>query len=130
MPHGHGSFTEDGADRVVELPNTAESGSERHVSGPQLGCLEKDPCRLRPLGPRQLERPRPHLGDEKPLQLARAVAEAVRQPGHAFAIDDPVGNRPHGSPDHIAATVPLRRSGGGIGPTPFAGPETAALGRR
>ena len=74
--------------------------------------------------------PAPTSATQQPLELARAVAQPGGQAGHAVAVDDAVGDQPHGPAHHVAADVPLRRAGRGVGPAPLAGPEPGPLGRR
>ena len=120
-----------GADRVVELTHAGEPGRECNVGHRELGRLDQQPGRLGPLGARQGERPGPQLGHEDPLELAVAVVEPRRQPAHAVAVDDAVGDEPHGPRHHVGALVPLGRPGAGVGAAAHAGAEPRRLrGRR
>ncbi len=57
-------------------------------------------------------------------------ARRPREPGDALAVDDPVGDQPHRARGEVAAAVPLRRAGRGVGPAAQAGAEARALSRR
>ena len=98
---------EDLADRVVELTDAREPGRERHVGESEVGGLHEHPRGLRPLRPRERERSGTDLGEEQPVDLALAVAEARRDAGDAFAVDHAVGDQAHGPRDGVATGVPL-----------------------
>ena len=119
---------EDLADGVVALADAAEAGGEGDVGHREVGRLDQQPGRLRPLGAGQGQRPRSHLGHQQPVELALAVAEAGRQPAHPVAVDGAVGDQPHGPGHHVGSGVPLGRAGAGVGPAAHAGPEPGLLG--
>ena len=121
---------EDGPDRVVELPQAGEPGGEGDLPEGQVGRLDEDPCRLRALRARETERSRAELVAQQAPELARAVGEPPRQPVHAFAVDDAVGDQAHGAPRHVGALVPLGRAGRSIGAAAQAGAVAGGLRRR
>ena len=116
------------AHRVVELPDAGEPGRERHVGHAERGRLDQQPGGVRPVRPGQRERSGAELGGEHPVQVPLGVAERGGQPGHAVALDQPVGDQPHGAGGQVGADVPLRRAGHGVGPAAPAGPVAALLG--
>jgi hypothetical protein len=121
----------DGTDRIVELAHAREPGGVRHVDLTQRGGLDQDPCRLRALGAGQRQRTRAQLGRQLAREVSLAVREASRQAAHAFAIDRSVGDQVHRARRQVAAQVPLRRAGGGVGMAAQAGAKAVALcGRR
>lgn len=65
-----GRAAEDLAHGVVELPDAAEPGGERHVGECQFGRLGQDPGRVRPARPSELQRTCPQLTGEDAVQLA------------------------------------------------------------
>ena len=115
---------------VVELADAGEPGRERDVAERQLGGLDEHPGRLGALRPRQRQRVRADLGLQQPLELAGGVADAGGQPGDALAVDGAVGDQPHRPGHDVAAHVPLRGTGRGVGPAALAGPEAGPLGGR
>jgi hypothetical protein len=54
------------------------------------------------------ERAGTELVGEHPVQVAFAVAESSGEASHSFALDDTVGDEPHGAGDHVVARVPVR----------------------
>ena len=98
-------------ERVVELPDAGEPGGEGHVDRAPVGRLQQDPGVVGATGPRQRQRPGAELGDEQPVEVARAVAEARGQPLDALPVDDPVGDEAHGATGVSAATSQRGESG-------------------
>jgi len=78
---------------------------------------------VRPLGPRERERPRPQVGQQVPPDLALAVAQVAGQPGDALALDDAVGDEAHRPAGHVALEVPGGRAGTAPGMQRLQGPE-------
>ena len=66
---------------------------------------------LGPLRSREREWTCTHFGHEQTVDLTFAVREPPRQAADALAVDDTVGNEAHRASDHVAARVPLGRSG-------------------
>src|SRR5262249_45450963 len=109
---------EDFADGVVEGAYAAEPGGERDVTQWGGRGLDQQPGGLRPLSPGDGQRPSTQLGDQLPLNLPHAVPEALREPGHAVAVDHTIGDETHGARDQVGPFVPLWRARGDVGPTP------------
>ena len=84
------------------------------------------------LRPGERERPAADLGDEQPVELAGAVAEAAGETGDAFAVDDTVGDQSHRPTDDIGPRFHSGEPGAGVGPAALAGPVAVLLrgGRR
>jgi len=113
----------------VELPDAGESGREGDLRQRQRGRLGENAGRLGPLGPGDGERAGAEFGGDQAAHLPLLVAEAIGQPFDAMPVDDAVGDEPHGASHHVGPDVPFRRAGGGVRAAPFAGAETALLGR-
>ena len=62
---------------------------------------------MRTLGSRECERSGAELRGEHPTEMPRGVAGARGQTGYALALDDSVGDHPHGAPGHVGVNVPL-----------------------
>lgn len=99
---------EDLADGVVEGAHGGEAGRERDVRHGQFGRLYEEPGGPGALGAGQRQGPGADFGEELAFHLAAAVAEAGGEAGHAVAVDDAVGDQPHGAGDQVGALVPLR----------------------
>ncbi len=119
------------ADRVVELAHAREAGGEGDIGDRQGGGLEQYARGLGAAGARQLERPGAEVVHEPPVQVALGVAEPPREPGHALAVDDAIGDQAHRAAHEVGAEIPLRRARHGVGATAHAGAEAGRLsGRR
>ncbi len=115
------------ADRVVELADAREPGREGDGREVEVGRLDQHTSGLGPLGPGDGQRPGAELGPHQPLELAHAVAEPAGQAVDALAVDDTVGDGPHGPGHDVGADVPLGRAGRRVGAAPTAGPEAGLL---
>ncbi len=101
------------------------------VDQAQRGGLDQDARRLRSLCAGERERAGAELGRELAGQVALTVGQAPCEAADALAVDDPVGDQPHRARCEVAAPVPLRRAGGGVGMAAQAGAKAGALrGRR
>ena len=110
------------AHRVVELADAAEPGGEGDVGHAKSAGLDQGPGGLGALRPRQRQRSGAELVGEQPIEVADAVAEPVREAGHAFTVDDAVGDQPHRPRRRGRRARPTRasraRRRGGIACTP------------
>src|SRR5690606_6117747 len=127
-PQGAGGGGVDGADGVVELPDAGEAGREGDGRHRQIGGLEQDPGGVGALRAGEGDGSGADLGGELALHLPGAVAEPCGEPGDALAVDDTVGDQPHGTADHVGPHVPLGGAGHGVRPAAPAGPEPGLLG--
>ena len=118
------------ADGVVELADAAEAGGERDRREVEVGGLDERAGGARPLGAGDGERAGAELVGHEAGEVALAVGQPAGQPADALAVDDAVDDEAHRPGDDVAADVPLRRAGRGVGPAPLAGPEAALLGGR
>ena len=80
-------------------------------------------------GPRQRQGSGAQLGDEQPVEVARAVAQTRCEPLHPLAVDDSVGDEAHGPAGAVGGDVPPGGVGGGVGEAASAGPEPCRLRR-
>lgn len=117
--------------RVVERADAREARGVGDVAHGHRCGLDQQACRGGALGAREGERAGPQLGEHLAFELPHAVPQPRGQPGHAFAVDDPVGDQAHGAGDDVGAFVPLRRPRGGVRTAPLARAEPGRLrGRR
>ncbi len=107
-----------GADGVVELPDAGETGGPGHLRDRQAGGLEQHARGVGALGAGQ--------GGRSGAQLR---AELPVHPAGAFAVDDAVGDEPHGAAHGVGPYVPLGGAGHGVGAAAPTGAEARALGR-
>ena len=107
---------------LVELADAREPGRERDVGRGQVGADEQHPGGVRAVGAAERERPRAEFGGEQPGEVPRGVSEPPREPRHALALDDAVGDEPHRARGGVAAQVPLGRSGRRLGQAALARP--------
>jgi hypothetical protein len=117
----------DPADRLVELADAREAGGEGHLGDRERGGLEQHPGGLRPARAGQLQRSRPQLLHQPPVQVALGVAEPPREAGHALAIDNAVGDQSHRAAHEVRARVPLWRARHGVRPAAHARAEAGGL---
>ena len=117
-------------DRVVELADAGETGSEGDLRDRERSGLDEYPCRLCPLGPGERNRSGSDLGNELTVQLPLAVVEATGESGNTVTVDNAVRDQAHGPADEIGSTVPLGRTWGGVRTAALAGPEAGQLGCR
>ena len=118
----------DGTDSLLTFSNNLTWIKGRHTL--KFGG---DARRLRALGPGNGQRSGADLGRDEAIELAHAVAEALRESFDAFPVDDAVAYEAHRPGRHVGAHVPLRRTRGGIGPAAQAGAKAGLLrggGRR
>ena len=90
--HVAGCRREDLSDRVVELPDAREAGSECHAREGQLGRLDEHARALSALCPGERDRPRTdfrsQLSIEMPLAVAEPASELRDSPGVDHAVCD------------------------------------------
>ena len=79
---------------VVELPDAREACGERDLGERQVGLLDEQSGGLRAPAHRELQRPGPHLGDERAVQVPLAHVQRPREPGDAALVDHPLGDEP------------------------------------
>ena len=115
------------ADRLVELAQAREAGRERDVDDGQVRGLQQRPRHARALRPGQRERRRAQVVDEDPPQLPLAVAQAMRQAGHALAVHEALVDEAHRAAGDVAAQVPLGGARRGARDAALARPEPGAL---
>jgi hypothetical protein len=90
---GAGRRREDRSNGLVELADRGEAGGERDLGEGQAGRLDQQPRGVGALRAGERERPCPQLGDEQPVEVALAVAEARR------------GSRPAAPPPRSAGSA-------------------------
>ena len=74
--------------------------------------------------------PAPSSSVRSRVEVALAVGEPAGQAADALAVDDAVDDEAHRPGDDVAADVPLRRAGRGVGAAALAGAVAALLGGR
>ena len=109
------------ARRVIELADALEAGRKRHVRKRQVGRFDQRPCGLRALRTGDRERAGAQLTQEQTMKMALADGQTPGQAADTIAVDDPVGDQAHRSPDQVAAHVPFRRTRRGVRTTALAG---------
>ncbi len=132
VPRGPGAKVARGervhlAHGVVEGAHGGEAGREGDVRHRQVRRLDERPRGLRALGAGQGEGSRAQLGVQLAFDLPGAVAEAGGESGDALAVDDAVGDQPHGAGHEVGPHVPLRGAGAGVGAAALARPEPGLL---
>ena len=85
--------------------------------------VEQHPRGLRAVRAGERERPGAELGGEHAGEVPGGVAESRGEAGHALALDDAVGDEPHGPRGEVVAQVPLGGAGHGVGQAALAGPQ-------
>jgi AraC family transcriptional regulator of adaptative response / DNA-3-methyladenine glycosylase II len=68
------------------------------------------------------------LGNEQPMQVALAVAEALGKAANPVPVDHAVADQAHRAGDCVGANVPLGRAGARVRAAPSAGAEAGTLG--
>ena len=124
------SAVADQAQRVVELADAGKACGKSDIAERQICCLDQYPRGLRALRAGQGKRAGTGLGLQQPLKLSCGVAESGGKPGDTFAVDDAVGDQPHGPGDEVAADVPLGRTRRRVRAAAFTRPEAGTLGGR
>ncbi len=124
-----------GAERVhlahggVELAHAREPGGERDVGEAEVGGLDQHPRDLGASGTGQGQRTGAELGGEHPAEVARRVADPLREPVDAVAVDDAVGDQPHRAAGDVGGDVPVGAAGRRVGQAPLARAVAGGLRR-
>ena len=119
---------EDRADRLVELPDAREAGTQGDLCDREVGRLEENAGSLGALGPGEREGAGPDLGHQDAVELTLGVAEPAGETGDPVAVDCAVEDQADRPGGDVRPTEPFGRSGRGVRPAPQARPEPGLLG--
>ena len=109
------------ADHLVALTDAREPRGERGVRDGQVRLRQQGARRLRSVGAGERERSGAEFLGQHAGEVPRGIPHAPREPQHALAVHDALGDEPHGAPHHVPAQIPLRGPRHGFRDTAFAG---------
>lgn len=121
--------SEDRSDRLVELSNALEPGSEGNIGERDRRGFDEGSGGASPTGPGQREGADTEFGSQQPIQMSSADVEPTGQALDPLTIDHAVVDRPDGPSHQIVSPIPLRRAGRCVGSASLAGSEPGGLRR-
>src|ERR1700733_2355802 len=125
---GGGRGGEDLLDGRVELADALKASCKGNAGDRHGGRLEQDSGGLRALSAGEGEWTGADSIEEPAVDVALGVAQARGKTAHALAVDNAVGDQPHGAPDEVGANIPCGRAGRGVGTTALTGSKAGGLG--
>jgi hypothetical protein len=116
------------ADRVVELPQAAEPGSERELGHGQIRLVQEPPREVHAPRARHLCRRGAQVLHEEAPELPLAQPETCRERRRVVALERPRFDQPQRPRHHRRRPIPGRRAGSGFRPAAQARAEARLLG--